>query len=534
MIGRLVVLVAALTVTAPARADDSAAPHFIDATAASGLQASYDGEWQYMVGGGVAAFDCAGDGRPSVLVAGGKSRAKFFRNVSRPGAPKFAPETSGLELDAVVGAYPLDIDGDGNVDLVVLRVGEVDLMRGLGGCRFENANAAWGFESQDAWWTAFSATFEKGEKWPTLAFGSYVDRTKDQPWGACTQNLAYRPARVDGEPQRRFAAPLKLSPSFCPLSMLFTDWNRSGTPSLRVSNDREYYEGGQEQMWRLAPGEAPKLYTEAEGWKYLRIWGMGIASYDLSGSGYPDYFLTSMADQKLQRVDRPEGGAPSGPGFTDVAFPKHVTAHRPYAGGDLRPSTGWHAQFEDVTNSGLVDLFIAKGNVSEMKDFAAKDPSNLLMQRADGTFVESGEAAGIVSFAPARGAALADFTLDGAVDILVVHRNAPALFWRNETPALGHWIEMRAVQTGANRDAIGGWMEVKAGGRVQRRELTVGGGHAGGQLTWVHFGLGEAREAEARMIWPDGTADAWSSVEADGHYLLRRDETPARWSPPPN
>jgi hypothetical protein len=528
---RLAVVALASALVASARADDPAPPHFVDATAAAALKASYDGEWQYMVGGGVAAFDCAGDGRPSVLIAGGQSKAKFFRNRSKPGDPKFVEASSGLELDHVVGAYPLDIDGDGQVDLVVLRVGEVDLMRGLGDCRFENANADWGFHSQDAWWTAFSATFEKGEAWPTLAFGSYVDRTNDQPWGTCTQNLLYRPARVDGEPQRRFAAPTKLSPSYCPLSMLFTDWNRSGTPSLRVSNDREYYEGGQEQMWRVPPGEAPRLYTEAEGWKYLRIWGMGIASYDLSGSGYPDYFLTSMADQKLQRVDRPEGARPSGPSFTDVAFPKHVTAHRPYAGGDLRPSTGWHAQFEDVTNSGLVDLFIAKGNVSEMKDFAAKDPSNLLMQRADGTFVEMGETAGVLSFHQARGAALADFTLDGAVDILVVNRNSPSLFWRNDTPALGHWIEMRAEQKGANRDAVGGWMEVRSGGRVQRRELTVGGGHAGGQLTWVHFGLGSSSDAEARMIWPDGSADDWRPVAADARYLLRRDEKPARWTP---
>ena len=92
--------------------------------------------------------------------------------------------------------------------------------------------------------------------------------------------------------------------------MLFSDWNRSGTPSLRVSNDREYYEGGQEQMWRIAPGEPPRLYTDKDGWKYLRVWGMGIASYDLTGSGYPDYFITSMADHKLQRLDKPaaDGG----------------------------------------------------------------------------------------------------------------------------------------------------------------------------------------------------------------------------------
>jgi len=528
---RLAILTLALVFSAHASAaEDPPPPHFAEIAAASGIRASYDGDWQYMVGGGVAAFDCAHDGRPSVLIAGGESKARFFRNVSKSGgAPQFQLQTSGLELEAMVGAYPIDIDGDGEVDLVVLRVGEIDLMRGVGNCRFENANAAWGFESQDAWWTAFSATWEKSEKWPTLAFGSYVDRAKDQPWGTCTQNLLYRPARENGEPQRRFAAPLSLSPSFCPLSMLFTDWNRSGAPSLRIANDREYYEGGQEQMWRLSPGETPHLYTEAEGWKYLRIWGMGIASYDLGGSGYPDYFVTSMADQKLLRVDRPGGGAPANPSFSDIGYGKGVAVAKPYAGGDPRPGTGWHAQFEDVTNSGLVDLFVAKGNVASMKDFAAKDPNNLLMQRADGTFVEMGDKAGIVSFEQARGAALADFNLSGAVDILVVNRNAPAQLWSNDTPNLGHWIELQALQDGYNRNAIGGWIELRVGDRVQRRELTIGGGHAGGQLTWVHFGLGSASQADVRVIWPDGTVDDWRPVECDAFYRLRKGEAPARW-----
>ena len=53
-----------------------------------------------MVGGGAAAFDCTHDGRPSVLIAGGESKAKFFRNVSKSGgAPNFDLQTSGLELD---------------------------------------------------------------------------------------------------------------------------------------------------------------------------------------------------------------------------------------------------------------------------------------------------------------------------------------------------------------------------------------------------------------------------------------------------
>ena len=41
-------------------------------------------------------------------------------------------------------------------NLVVLRVGEVQLFRGLGGCRFERANEKWKFASGNAWHTAFA------------------------------------------------------------------------------------------------------------------------------------------------------------------------------------------------------------------------------------------------------------------------------------------------------------------------------------------------------------------------------------------
>ena len=181
---------------------------------------------------------------------------------------------------------------------MLLRVGENVVMRGLGGCKFERANEAWGFTGGDSWWTSLAATWEKGADWPTIAVGSYIDRKEEiSPWGSCTDNWLLRPAT--GE--KKFGAPVALKPSFCPLSILFTDWNRSGTPSLRVSNDREYYEGGQEQMWKIEPGKEPALYTAAEGWRNLRIWGMGIASYDLNFDGYPEYFLT--IDGRQQAAD---------------------------------------------------------------------------------------------------------------------------------------------------------------------------------------------------------------------------------------
>lgn len=513
---------------APAIAANPVVPSFVDETAASGIDSVFAGEWEYMVGGGAAAFDCNDDGYADMLLPGGEKPATFYRNASvRAGPLRFVAEPSGLELTAVTGAYPLDIDADGRTDIAVLRNGENVLMRGLGGCHFERANEAWGFDGGDAWTAAFAATWEKGANWPTLAVGNYIDRKEEfSPWGSCTDNWLHRP----GE-EGRFAAPLALKPSFCPLSMLFTDWNRSGTPALRVANDREYYEGGQEQMWRMTPGEPPALYAKDEGWAYLRIWGMGIAEADLTGDGFPDYFLTSMADNRLQTLAAaPEDGKPR-PTYKEIALAKGVTAHRPYTGDDMRPSTGWHPQFEDVNNDGRLDLFVAKGNVSEMPDFAMADPNNLLLQGEDGKFVEAGDRAGVASTLVSRGAALADFNLDGLVDLVVVNRNAPARLWRNAGPG-GQWIEVQLRQDGSNRDAIGAFIEVTTPAGKVLREVTVGGGHAGGQLGWRHFGLGAANEATVRVQWPGGDWSAPMRIPATAFAVIARDKPePVFWQP---
>lgn len=510
----------------PAFADDAAIPRFVDETATSRITSVYKGGWEFMAGGGIAAFDCSGDRKPDLYFSGGEDMSTLYVNGSaKGGALRFTPTASGAEMDRVTGAYPLDIDGDGILDLMILRSGENVVMKGEGDCRFTRANEDWGFDGGDAWSTAFAATWEKGADWPTLAIGNYIDRKEEAfPWGSCTENWLHRP---DGT-ARKWAAPQPLKPSFCALSMLFTDWNLSGTPSLRVSNDREYYKGGTEQLWHVLPGEAPHLYTADEGWKPLKIWGMGIASADVNGDSYPDYFLTSMADHKLQVI----AGAPDKATFKDLAFPLHATVHRPYTGGDEHPSTGWHAEFQDVNDDARPDLFVAKGNVSEMPDFAMKDPNNLLLMQADGSFAEAGDRAGVASLKSARGAAVVDLNDDGRMDIVVVNRNEGAEVWRNSGTAvdggpLGHWLQLAAHDQGVNRDAIGGWIEVRTGDHVQRREITSGGGHASGQIGWWHFGLGMAKSAEVRVIWPDGSASDWAPVKGDGFYDLARGDAPA-------
>ena len=509
-----------------------AAPRLVEETATAGLDHAYDGEFQYFVGGGVAAFDCDDDGLPDLYLAGGADPAALYHNDSAVGgAVRFSRRADpATDLAAVTGAYPLDVDGDGRVDLAVLRAGENVLLRGLGGCRFARANEDWGFDGGTAWTVGFSAKWEGAAAFPTLAFGNYLARDEaGEPTLTCDSSLLLRP-----DPAGGYGTATNLSPGWCTLSVLFSDWDRSGRGDLRMANDRHYYRDGEEQLWRVAEGEAPRLYTREEGWQRLVIWGMGIATQDLTGDGRPEVLIASQGDNKLQALD--EGA--TGPSYHDIAIRRGVTAHRPFMGGDVMPSTAWHPEFQDVNNDGFVDLYLSKGNVEAMPDYAAQDPSNLLLGQPDGTFVEGARAAGLISFGRSRGAALADFNLDGLLDLVEVNRREDVRVWRNAgsgdeaSPAeMGHWLALQLEQPGPNGYAVGAWIEVKAGDRTLLRELTIGGGHAGGQLGWVHFGLGDARSAEVRVQWPGGEFGPWQRVTADSFAVIPRGGEPRLWEP---
>ncbi len=473
---------------------------------AGGLPAPhiYGGGWEFFVGGGVAVFDCDGDALPDVFAAGGENPAALFLNRSAPGgALRFVAGVLPA-LSGVAGAYPLDIDSDGATDLAVLRVGRNVLLRGLGDCRFEDATADWRLPQRDAWTTSFAATWEKGAELPTLAFGNYVDRTNpDGPFEACDTNELIRPKGAV------YAETETISPGYCALSMQISDWQRKGTPELRISNDRHYYvRGGYEQMFRLSP------LAERSDWPRISLWGMGIASRDITGDGLPEVMTTSMGDQLLQ-FNRGEG-------FENAPYGVGTYAQRPFFGDDGRPATGWHAEFGDIDNDGRQDLFIAKGNVDQMPSNAMHDPNNLLMQGPDGVFHEAALEAGIATTERSRGAALADLNNDGLLDIVVVNRRAPMEVWRNVTKDTGNWAEIEPVLDGINRRAVGAWVELRAGGVVQSAEVTVGGGHAGGEALPQHFGLGGAAEAEARVIWPDGIVGDWTPISINAATRLHR------------
>jgi hypothetical protein len=510
-------------------ASGSAAPHYIDESATSGIDHQYAGKFEFFVGGGVAAFDCNGDGRDELFVAGGTNPAALYLNHSPVGgALTFTPKASPVtDLTDVTGAYPIDLDSDGTMDLVVLRRNGNRVLRGLGNCAFDDATAALGIVPGTDWTVGFSALWEGTNRLPTLAFGSYIVPGGD----TCGDSRLVRPTTGG----TTYDAPIALTPGYCTLSILFSDWNHDGHHDLRMANDRHYYSTGEEQLWNITPGQPPRQYTEADGWHALTIWGMGIASRDLDGDGKPEVFITSQGDNKLQALE----GNGNTPSYKDIALAKGVTTQRPYTGGDVLPSTAWHPEFEDVNNDGRVDLLVTKGNVSAQIDNAQRDPSDLMIGNADGTFTEGAVAAGIVNYDKARGAALVDLNLDGMLDLVIVNREANVRVYRNvgrgsaaKPGPMGNWLSVQLHQPAPNVDAIGAWLDVRVGGKVTTRELTIGGGHASGKIGWIHAGLGAAKTADVRVEWPDGTKGPWLPVTANEFVTIDKGAAvPTVWTP---
>ena len=101
--------------------------------------------------------------------------------------------------------------------------------------------------------------------------------------------------------------------------MLFSDWDRSGRRDLRVTQRPALLHAtARSSCGASTPGEPPRLYTARRGLAADRIWGMGIASHDLTGDGLPEVYLTSQGDNMLQTL-------------ADGAAAADLRGHRPRA-----------------------------------------------------------------------------------------------------------------------------------------------------------------------------------------------------------
>jgi len=121
-----------------------------------------------------------------------------------------------------------------------------------------------------------------------------------------------------------------------------------------------------------------------------------------------------------------------------------------------------------------------------------------------------------------RGLALIDYDLDGDVDVVVTHIDAPPSLLRNDVGNRANWVSIRLEGTDSNRDGIGARIELTIGDRTLTRIVNPYGSFQSQSTTAVHFGLGEAEYIDRLTVyWPSIRTYEYKDLQANRFYTIR-------------
>lgn len=493
------------------------------------------------MGGGAAFFDFDNDGNADLLLVNGapwpwaknpptpRPTHALYRN---DGHGRFTDVTAGSGLD--ISSYGMgvacgDFDQDGLTDVFITGVGGNHLFRNLGNGKFADVTAAAGVGGSPEGWSSSAAfvDYDRDGKLD-LYVANYVQWSR-----AIDFKVGYS---LDGQ-NRAYGPPMNFQGSF---------------PYL-------YHNDGSGKFTDRSAASGVQVKSAATGVPAGK--SLGVAPADLNGDGWIDLVVANDTVQNFVFTNRHDGtfaevGAILGVGFDSFgnargAMGIDIARHRNdetlgIAIGNfanemtalyVSQGTGTFADeaiaegigpasrlplkfgvfFFDYDLDGWQDLLSANGHLEE--DITKIQKSQQYRQSAqlfwnagatDGGFLEvKADQAGADLFRPlvGRGSAYADIDGDGDLDVLLLQSAGPPLLLRNDQ-SLGHrWLRFRLVGTKSNREAIGAWVKLTAGGRTQWRQVSPSRSYLSQSELPVTFGLGPTSGAAVESIevlWPSG------------------------------
>jgi hypothetical protein len=96
-----------------------------------------------------------------------------------------------------------------------------------------------------------------------------------------------------------------------------------------------------------------------------------------------------------------------------------------------------------------------------------------------------------------------------------VNLNEPPSLLRNDVTGTNSWLKVKLIGTKSNRSAIGGRVVVKSGDISQTQEVQSQSSFVSCNDFRLHFGLGEAKNAEMKIRWPSGEWQTLTNVTAN-------------------
>jgi hypothetical protein len=483
--------------------------------------------------GGVAFFDFDNDGDEDIYATGGKLPDALYENLGDGTFTNIIESLGILSITdsvATVGVVTGDIDNNGereilittnsyvwdnsvsdgvNAPIVLLQKNEIG----------EYVNIAEEAGFTDTAWNS-GATFGDYNKdgYLDIYVANYVDSIGFQSQHRCYPNLFY--INNGDNTFTELAEEMLLNDNGCGLVTTFSDYDQDGDVDILLGNDFGHIVEPNALFSNNYPEGSFTDISVSSGHD-IGIHTMGIAIGDYDEDGDFDYYMTNMGKNFLHKN---EGNGI----FIEVAEECHV---EDALTSDSLFKTGWATSFMDFDNDTYLDLYFTNGWVASMT--TELDPNKLYKNTGQGDFEDISDIAGFNYPGTCRGAALADYDLDGDIDIFTTvmdfdfFSDTPHhLFYKNEGQPEKNWMQISLEGTITNRDGYGSQMKLFVEDREFIREIDGGSSYLSHNSSVAHYGLGDYNAIDSIQIyWLSGLVETYYDLEINQRHHLIEGET---------
>lgn len=533
------------TISAQALAPSSAV--FVDATSRLGIHFKQEASpttKKYLLetmGSGVALFDYDNDGRLDIFFANGariddpmlkgalprKDGPKYWNRLyhQKPdGTFEDVTEKAGLAGTGYsTGVAVGDYDNDGNEDLFVAGYGHSTLYHNNGDGTFSDVTAEAGVGGSG--WATSAAWVDYDNdglldlivlRYMEWDFADILCGLREAGFRSYCHPDLFKPVSMmvyHNEGKGKFtevAHKTGLDKPGKELGIAIADYDHDGWIDILVANDSmpEFLFHNKKNGTFEEIGLPSGVALDGSGASFA---GMGVDFADYDNDGWPDIFITDLANQRYALFKNGGDG-----NFDYVSNPTGISTV-------TLLHSGWGTRFVDYDNSGWKGLFVVQSHVMDTiqinePHLRYKEPPVLLRNDKGKRFTDVSAASGDVFQQEwaSRGMAAGDLNNDGKIDVVVTTNDGPAYVLLNQSSDNNHWITLNLVGMKSNRDGIGAQVKISAEGGDQYATVTTASSYQSSSDKRVHFGLGSAQIIKTIEIrWPSGIVQKLSGVKAD-------------------